>query len=45
MDDEARDDDAPPMECEAANEEEETRNEAPVNDERTLEEAGYGYGV
>ena len=46
MDDESRtDDDPPPMQCEPAPDERENGIEAPVNEERTLEEAGYGHGV
>jgi hypothetical protein len=45
MDDQTRaDDDPPPMQCEPAEDDRE-KSDAPVNDERTLEEDGYGYGV
>ena len=46
MDDQARaEEDPAPMQCERPEEDREKRTDAPVNDERTLEEAGYGYGV
>ena len=46
MDDEDRADvEPPPMQCEAAEFEDEDQADGPSSDEPSLEEAGYGYGV